>query len=175
MVQLFPFLHSLHLYDIVFIKPLAAYCPRSSIRRQKPAQQTVSGCRWSDTGLPALKCPCVCTDGPAVQVPPEVEIFLFAGISRLVWAISLYMQWPFYLLVTLYTFNLSCIGPSSIAWRRMAEWMYRSTFYSRVKTPVTQWIGGWVAPRTDRSGRREDRKYLSLPGLELRPPQSPSP
>jgi hypothetical protein len=64
----------------------------------------------------------------------------------------------------------------------MGEWMYRSTFSltsalaggdwsaSRpgVFTPHTHWIGGWVDPRAGLDDV-EERKFLTLPGLELRP------
>jgi hypothetical protein len=33
-------------------------------------------------------------------------------------------------------------------------------------TPGTQWIGGWVGPRTGLDDA-EKRKFLTLPGLEL--------
>jgi hypothetical protein len=36
------------------------------------------------------------------------------------------------------------------------------------KTPVAHWIGGWVGPR-DVLDAVENRKFLTLPGLELRP------
>jgi hypothetical protein len=69
----------------------------------------------------------------------------------------------------------------------MGEWIYRSTFFltwalaggelsaSRPgrftpgeKAPGTHWIGGWVDPRADLDGLKK-RKFLTLPGLELRP------
>jgi hypothetical protein len=72
-------------------------------------------------------------------------------------------------------------------WRRMGEWMYRSTFldlgtswrwvagftplpiYIQGKSPPdTHWIGGWVEPRAG-LGDVEMRKLSTLPGLELRP------
>jgi hypothetical protein len=34
-------------------------------------------------------------------------------------------------------------------------------------TPCTHWIGGWVNPRADLDDV-ENRKFLTLPGLELR-------
>jgi hypothetical protein len=40
-------------------------------------------------------------------------------------------------------------------------------FTSGERAPGTHWIGGWVGPR--RSGQRAERKFLILPGLELRP------
>jgi hypothetical protein len=71
-------------------------------------------------------------------------------------------------------------------WRRMGEWMHRSTFYwSRhylevsaqlhapatlppgERAPGTHWIGGWVGPRT-RMDDVERRKILFLPGQVLR-------
>jgi hypothetical protein len=41
-------------------------------------------------------------------------------------------------------------------------------FTSRERAPVTHWIGGWVDPRAG-LGDAEKRKFLILPGLELRP------
>jgi hypothetical protein len=38
-------------------------------------------------------------------------------------------------------------------------------------TPGTHWIGGWVGPRIDLDDV-EKRKFLTLPGLKLRPVQS---
>jgi hypothetical protein len=35
------------------------------------------------------------------------------------------------------------------------------------KAPATHWIGGWVDPRADLDDV-EKRKFLTLPGLELR-------
>jgi hypothetical protein len=35
-------------------------------------------------------------------------------------------------------------------------------------TPATHWIGGWVGPRAGLDDE-EKRKFLTLPGLELRP------
>jgi hypothetical protein len=68
----------------------------------------------------------------------------------------------------------------------MGEWMYRSTFFltsalvggewsvSRPGcfTPAeralgTLWIGGWVGPRASLEDM-ENRKFLTLPGLELK-------
>jgi hypothetical protein len=40
-----------------------------------------------------------------------------------------------------------------------------SRFTPGERVSCTQWIGGWVDPRTD----LERRKILPLPGLELRP------
>jgi hypothetical protein len=39
--------------------------------------------------------------------------------------------------------------------------------YPRGKSPGTHWIGGWVDPRAGLDMKR--RKFLTLPGLELRP------
>jgi hypothetical protein len=69
----------------------------------------------------------------------------------------------------------------------MWEWVYRShTFLTSAlvggewsasrpgrftpgkRTHGTHWIGGWVNPRTGLDDV-EDRKFLTLPGLELRP------
>jgi hypothetical protein len=41
-------------------------------------------------------------------------------------------------------------------------------FTPEERAPGTHWIGGWVGPRVDLEGL-EKRKYLTLPGLELRP------
>jgi hypothetical protein len=40
--------------------------------------------------------------------------------------------------------------------------------YPRVKSPGIHWIGGWVGPRTGLDDV-ENRKFLNLPALELRP------
>jgi hypothetical protein len=40
--------------------------------------------------------------------------------------------------------------------------------YPRERTPDTHWIGGWVDPRAGLDDV-EKRKFLNLPGLELRP------
>jgi hypothetical protein len=75
---------------------------------------------------------------------------------------------------------------STTPWRRMGEWMYRSIFswnsalavgewsasrHGRFtpgeKVPGTHWIGGWVGPRAGLDDV-EKRKFLTLPGLELR-------
>jgi hypothetical protein len=36
------------------------------------------------------------------------------------------------------------------------------------RDPGTRWIGGWVSPSTGLNGLKK-RKFLTLPGLELRP------
>jgi hypothetical protein len=41
-------------------------------------------------------------------------------------------------------------------------------FTSGERAPSTYWIGGWVGPRTGLDDI-EKRKFLALPGLELRP------
>jgi hypothetical protein len=41
------------------------------------------------------------------------------------------------------------------------------------RTPGTHWIGGWVDPRASLDDV-EKRKFLTLPGLELRPLGRPS-
>jgi hypothetical protein len=41
------------------------------------------------------------------------------------------------------------------------------------RAPGTQWIGGWMGPRADMDDV-ENRKFLTLPGLELRPLDRPS-
>jgi hypothetical protein len=45
------------------------------------------------------------------------------------------------------------------------EW---SASRPRERDPVTYWIGGWVGPRAGLD-EMEKRKFLTLPGLELRP------
>jgi hypothetical protein len=45
------------------------------------------------------------------------------------------------------------------------EW---SASFSGLFTPGTHWIGGWVGPRAGPDDV-EKRKFLTLPGLELRP------
>jgi hypothetical protein len=67
------------------------------------------------------------------------------------------------------------------------EWMYRSTFFylgtswrwvvnftsgrftPGERAPGTHWIGGWVDLRAGLDDL-EKSKFLTLPGLELRPP-----
>jgi hypothetical protein len=41
------------------------------------------------------------------------------------------------------------------------------------RAPGTHWIGGWVDPRTGLD-ELEKRKFLTLPGLELRPLSRPA-
>jgi hypothetical protein len=41
-------------------------------------------------------------------------------------------------------------------------------FTPRERAPDTQWIGGWVGPRVGQDDV-EKKKFLTLPGLELRP------
>jgi hypothetical protein len=41
------------------------------------------------------------------------------------------------------------------------------------RTPSTHWIGGWVGPRVGLDDV-EKRKFLNLPGLELRPSRHPA-
>jgi hypothetical protein len=45
---------------------------------------------------------------------------------------------------------------------------------ARERAPRTHWIGGWVDPSVGLD-YVEKRKFLTLPGLELRPPRSSSP
>jgi hypothetical protein len=63
-------------------------------------------------------------------------------------------------------------------WRCMGEWMYRSTFSwpscrwvvsftPLLLYPSTHRIGSWVGPRIDLDDVKK-RKFLPLPGLELR-------
>jgi hypothetical protein len=63
-------------------------------------------------------------------------------------------------------------------WRRMGEWVYRSTEVSGQlhapaallpgKQPSTHWIGGWLGPRASLDDL-EKRKFFTLPALELQP------
>jgi hypothetical protein len=46
-------------------------------------------------------------------------------------------------------------------------------FTPREKAPGTHWIGGWVGPRAGLDDL-EKRKFLTLPGLELRPLSRPA-
>jgi hypothetical protein len=45
--------------------------------------------------------------------------------------------------------------------------------YPRERAPVAHWIGGWVDPRTGLDDL-ENRKFFTLPGLELRPVGRPA-
>jgi hypothetical protein len=45
--------------------------------------------------------------------------------------------------------------------------------YPRGKSPDTHWIGGWVDPRASLDDV-EKRKFLTLPGLKLRPLSCPA-
>jgi hypothetical protein len=47
-------------------------------------------------------------------------------------------------------------------------------FTPRERAPGIHWIGGWVDRRAGLDDV-EKRKFLTLPGLELRPPRSSSP
>jgi hypothetical protein len=80
---------------------------------------------------------------------------------------------------------------STTPWRRMEEWMYRSTFpdldtcwrwqvsftplllYPVERSRGTHWIWGWVDPRAGLDSI-EKWKFLTLPGLELLPLGSPA-
>jgi hypothetical protein len=68
----------------------------------------------------------------------------------------------------------------------IADWMYRSIFLDLGTSwmfvvsftppplyPGTHWIGGWVGPRTGLE-HVEKRKFLTLPGLELRSLRRPA-
>jgi hypothetical protein len=73
----------------------------------------------------------------------------------------------------------------------MREWMYRSTLldlgtswswvvsftalplYPGGKETSTHWIGGWVGPRAGLDDVKK-KKFLTLPGLELRPLDRPA-
>jgi hypothetical protein len=77
------------------------------------------------------------------------------------------------------------------AWRvlrlRMEETAYRYGGYLRIywsvsrpgrfapgeRAPGTHWIGGWVDPRAGLDDLA-DRKFMTLPGLELRPLRWPA-
>jgi hypothetical protein len=80
---------------------------------------------------------------------------------------------------------------STTPWRRMGEWTYRSIFldlgtswrwvvnftprllYHSGKRPGTHYIGGWVNPRAGMDDL-EKRKFLTLPGFELRSLRHPA-
>jgi hypothetical protein len=49
----------------------------------------------------------------------------------------------------------------------------RDRFTPGVRAPGTDWIGGWVGPRTGLVDV-EKRKFFTLPGLELRPLRLPA-
>jgi hypothetical protein len=74
---------------------------------------------------------------------------------------------------------------STMPWRLVREWMYRSMyswslplpggkwsasspgrFTPGERAPFTHWVGGWVGPRAG-LGDVERRKFLTLPRLEL--------
>jgi hypothetical protein len=65
-----------------------------------------------------------------------------------------------------------CIDPRSLnlatSWRWVVSFMSRPLYPRGPPPPTTHWIGGWVGPRTGLDGM-EKKKFLSLPGLELRP------
>jgi hypothetical protein len=56
-----------------------------------------------------------------------------------------------------------------------SEWSAsrRGRLTSGERTPGTHWIGGWVGPRAGLDDV-EKRKFLTLPGLELRPLRRPA-
>jgi hypothetical protein len=65
------------------------------------------------------------------------------------------------------TTPLSSIGEWMYSWR----WVVRFTprpIYPQGKSPGIHWIGGWVGPVTGLDDV-EKRKFLILPGLQLRP------
>jgi hypothetical protein len=54
------------------------------------------------------------------------------------------------------------------------EWSSRPGSFTRGKKgPSTHWIEGWEEPRAGLDAV-EKRKFLTLPGLELRPPTCPA-
>jgi hypothetical protein len=53
------------------------------------------------------------------------------------------------------------------SWRRVVSFT-PLPLYLHGKKAVTHWIGGWVDPRAGLDDV-EKRKFLTLPGLELRP------
>jgi hypothetical protein len=63
-----------------------------------------------------------------------------------------------------------CINPHNLgtSWRWVVIFMLQS-LYPRVKSPGTYWIISCVSPRVGLDDM-EKRKFLTLPGLELRPP-----
>jgi hypothetical protein len=59
------------------------------------------------------------------------------------------------------------IYSSTFSWPRH-YWKWVVSFTPGERAPGTHWIGGWVNPRAG-VDYLEKRKFLSLPGLELRP------
>jgi hypothetical protein len=49
----------------------------------------------------------------------------------------------------------------------MSGQLHALPLYPRERAPGTHWIGGWVDPRAG-LGDLEKRKFLTVPGLELR-------
>jgi hypothetical protein len=64
-----------------------------------------------------------------------------------------------------------CIDPRFLdlatSWRRVVSFM-PLLVYARESAPSTRWIGSWVGPRSGLD-HVERRKFLTLPGLEVRP------
>jgi hypothetical protein len=81
--------------------------------------------------------------------------------------------------------HVSACWPSSgaVAVRRLLYYLFASfkrnkkwkgsASISGERAPSTHWKGGWVGPRTSLDDV-EKRKFLTLPGLELRPLQCPA-
>jgi hypothetical protein len=64
-----------------------------------------------------------------------------------------------------------CIDPGFLDLGTWWRWVVSFTpqpLYPREKAPSTHWIGGWVGPRAGLDNV-EKTKFLTLPGLELRP------
>jgi hypothetical protein len=64
-----------------------------------------------------------------------------------------------------------CIDPHFPDLDICRRWVIHFTplpLYPRGKSPPFHWIGGWVAPRNGLDDV-EKRKFLTLPGLEIRP------
>jgi hypothetical protein len=68
-----------------------------------------------------------------------------------------------------------CIQVFSTATLVGGEWSASrpGCFTPGERGPGTHWLGGWVDPRTGLN-EMEKRKFLTLPGLELRPARSQS-
>jgi hypothetical protein len=69
-----------------------------------------------------------------------------------------------------------CIDPHFLDLSTSWRWMVSFTplpLYPSERAPGTHWIGGWVGPRAGLD-YVEKRKFLTLPGLELRPLSRPA-
>jgi hypothetical protein len=69
-----------------------------------------------------------------------------------------------------------CIDPHFLDLGTSWRWVVSFTplsLYPREGAPCTYWIGGWMGPRAGLDDL-EKRKFLTLPGLELRPLDRPA-